>query len=208
VPAFDIFDHDAALKASADCPVLELKQAWRRTPEQGLQPGTVRVGWRGNDLLILALLTDASIVTRATEDNQILCELGDAFEIFLGQSGSEGYLEFHVDPAGKRLQLRWPDARAIKEVMEGRTTLDRFLVERPLLGHSSRVVQGGWSVCAAIPGTVFQAPAGRLLGRTWRASFSRYDYSSDKGEPVLSSTSPHAELSFHRQHEWAILEFR
>ncbi|MEI8343284.1 MAG: hypothetical protein WCH43_17320, partial [Verrucomicrobiota bacterium] len=46
-----------------------------------------------------------------------------------------------------------------------------------------------------------------LEGRTWLASFSRYDYSSAEAPPVLSSTSPHAEVSFHRQQEWAELLF-
>ncbi len=77
VPIFDLNDHDSARMAFSACPVMEMGQAWRRVQEQDLQPGSVRVGWRGNDLFILALLTDTSIVTSATKDNQILCDLGD-----------------------------------------------------------------------------------------------------------------------------------
>jgi hypothetical protein len=40
-----------------------------------------------------------------------------------------------------------------------------------------------------------------------RIRFSRYDYTRGMGEPVLSSTSPHRRLDFHRQHEWGTLDF-
>jgi len=42
---------------------------------------------------------------------------------------------------------------------------------------------------------------------SWRFSFSRYDASRGTRPPVLSSTSPHQALNFHRIHEWGNLIF-
>jgi hypothetical protein len=208
VPIFETSDHDAAQKAFSVCPVLEMGQTWRQMQEQTFQPGNVRVGWHGNDLVILAFLTDTSIVTGATKNNQLLCELGDTFEVFLGESGSECYMEFHVDPTGKKLQLRWPNTHAIQEVMEGKVNIERFFVESPLFVYSCNVRHGVWRICASFSGMIFNTDAKSLKGRTWRVSFSRYDYSSNKKEPVLSSTSPHTEMFFHRQNEWSLFEFQ
>jgi hypothetical protein len=47
-----------------------------------------------------------------------------------------------------------------------------------------------------------------LAGSEWRFSFSRYDYTRGTDAPVISSTSPHAEPSFHRLQEWGMIRFR
>jgi hypothetical protein len=49
---------------------------------------------------------------------------------------------------------------------------------------------------------------GPLASAEWLFSFSRYDYTRGRGEPVISSTSPHAAPAFHRQQEWGRLRFR
>ena len=41
----------------------------------------------------------------------------------------------------------------------------------------------------------------------WRFSFSRYDHTRGANNPVLSSSSPHQELDFHRQEDWGRLVF-
>jgi hypothetical protein len=38
-------------------------------------------------------------------------------------------------------------------------------------------------------------------------SFSRSDYTRGRKKPVLSSTSPHKVLNFHRQEEWGEMRF-
>jgi hypothetical protein len=67
--------------------------------------------------------------------------------------------------------------------------------------------QGRWWVLAAIPADMV-ADSGVLgPGSRWLFSFSRYDYTRGKPAPVLSSTSPHREVNFHRQQEWGTLLF-
>ena len=88
-----------------------LQQAWLAKPEEDFTPGIVRVGWRGNSLLVFAELEDANIFTHATADNQRMWELGDTFEMFLQAADSPGYAEFHVTPNNFHLQLRFPTAK-------------------------------------------------------------------------------------------------
>ena len=204
---FDIHDRPAALRAFSSAPVMEMVQGWRDQPEEHFLPAQVRVGWRGDRLLILAELHDNVVVTRATADNQLLCLLGDVFEIFLRDPGADPYIEFHVAPNGKRLQLRYPDHLAIHEMNPGNLPFEKLTVPGSLFDFSLWNDEGKWSVCASVPGSSLIAKGIPLGGRTWLASFSRYDYSSFEKPPVHSSTSPHAELSFHRQHEWAELHF-
>jgi hypothetical protein len=45
-----------------------------------------------------------------------------------------------------------------------------------------------------------------LAGQIWQISFGRYDYDMS-GAPVLSSTSPITQPSYHRRHEWREIEF-
>ena len=49
----------------------------------------VRLGWSGDNFLIFGQLTDNLLYTSATEDNQILCSYGAAFEIFLGDASGQ-----------------------------------------------------------------------------------------------------------------------
>lgn len=204
---FDIGDRDAVRTAFADAPPLHMQQGWREAPEEKFLPGRVRIGWRDDRLLIFGELTDEQLFTRATEDNQILCSFGDVFEIFLRDAEGECYAEFHVAPNGKRLQLLWPDAATIRGVGNGEISLDELKVPEPIFDFSQWSEGKTWCICASVPGSVFLPAGTPLEGRTWNASFSRYDYSSAEEPPVLSSTSPHEEVSFHRQQEWTEVFF-
>lgn len=206
--AFDITAPEAVRAAFAEAPVLQMQQAWREVPEGKFLPARVRIGWRGDRFLVFGELTDHLLYTRATEDNQILCSFGDVFEIFLRDSGGERYAEFHVAPNGKRLQLLWPDAATIRRVSNKEVSLDDLKVHEPIFDFSQWSEGPTWCICASVPGSAFLPVGTSLEGRTWLASFSRYDYSSAEEPPVLSSTSPHAEVSFHRQQEWAEVEFQ
>jgi hypothetical protein len=206
--AFDIGDRDAVRAAFADAPALEMQQAWSDAPEERFLPARVRIGWRADRFLVFGELTDNLLFTRATEDNQLLCSLGDAFEIFLRDSGGERYAEFHIAPNGKRLQLLWPDAATIRRVGKKEVALDDLKVHEPIFDFTQWSEGQTWCICASVPCSTFLPVGTPLEGRTWLASFSRYDYSSAEESPVLSSTSPHAEVSFHRQQEWAEVTFR
>jgi hypothetical protein len=204
---FDLGDRDAIRAAFADAPTLQMQQAWRDAPEEKFLPARVRIGWRGDRFLVFGELTDDLLFTQATEDNQLLCSLGDAFEIFLRDSEGEIYAEFHVAPNGKRLQLLWPDAATIRRVGKKEVSLDELKVYEPIFDFSQWSEGKTWCICASVPGSSFLPVCTSLCGRKWLASFSRYDYTSAEEPPVLSSTSPHAEPSFHRLHEWAEVLF-
>jgi hypothetical protein len=179
-----------------------MQQEWREYPEEKFLPAHVQVGWSRDNFFIFGQLTDNLLFTSSTEDNQILCSYGDVFEIFLGDAEGRSYVEFHVAPNGKRLQLLWPDYESFLKYEERGEGISSFLVDQPIF-HFSQWVDGNvWCICASVPVATFLPPGTALEGRTLRASFSRYDYSSAAEPPVLSSTSPHAVPSFHRQQEW------
>lgn len=204
---FDLRDPAAVREAFACAPGLPMQQAWRGAPEEKFLPARVRIGWRDNRFLIFGELSDNLLFTRATRDNQLLCTLGDVFEIFLRDAGGGSYAEFHVAPNGLRLQLLWPDAATFRRVGKEEVSLEELKVPEPIFDFSQWSEGRTWCICASVPASVF-LPAGiPLPGRRWMVSFSRYDYSSPEEPPVLSSTSPHAEVSFHRQQEWTEVEF-
>jgi len=64
-----------------------------------------------------------------------------------------------------------------------------------------------WRVLASIPLERVAETGRPVAGDSWLFSFSRYDYTQGKAAPVLSSTSPHQVLSYHRQQEWGTLVF-
>ncbi len=67
--------------------------------------------------------------------------------------------------------------------------------------------EGPWTVQVSIPLDMVCEQGKVRTGDRWKFSFSRYDYTRGTATPVLSSSSPHAELSFHRQQEWGTLVF-
>ncbi|MFZ4388332.1 MAG: hypothetical protein ACOYOI_09265, partial [Chthoniobacterales bacterium] len=128
LPVFDIHDHGAVRAAFASAPVLQMQQAWREHPEDKFLPAHVQVGWSRDNFFIFGQLTDNLLFTSSTEDNQILCSYGDVFEIFLGDAEGRSYVEFHVAPNGKRLQLLWPDLESFLKYQEKGVEISSFLV--------------------------------------------------------------------------------
>jgi hypothetical protein len=183
-----------------------LRQSWLAKPEEDFTPGIVRVGWRGNSLLVFAELEDADIFTRATADNQRMWELGDTFEIFLQPADSPGYTEFHITPNNRHLQLRFPDGQAARRA-QAANLFDELLLQGAFFHSRTWVETRQWFIYAEIPALavcgVDQPPA----GTQWRFSFSRYDYIRSRREPIISSSSPHSEPDFHRREEWGTLHF-
>jgi hypothetical protein len=59
-----------------------------------------------------------------------------------------------------------------------------------------------WEVAAEIPLDLICEASRPQSGSRWLFSFSRYDYTRGREKPLLSSTSPHTVLNFHRQEEW------
>lgn len=201
----DLASVRAAFETAAHCGML---QAWQATLSRNFAPAFVRVGWQHNTVLVFAELTDMDIFTRASGLNQRMWELGDTMEIFLRPDGQKTYYEFHVTPNNQRLQLRIPDPAAIR-CARGAGKFDEFLI--PQDSFQSRVwvedQQSRWCVFVQIPAKLICGSGESLAGSQWHYSFSRYDYTRGVHDPVLSSSSPHLEADFHRQHEWGVLQF-
>lgn len=208
LPAYDAGDLAAVRRAFAAASLCDLGQAWQASVSAHFAPGRIRVGWREDTLLVFAELTDQDVFTRATAPNQRMWELGDALEIFLRPDRQTAYVEFHVTPKNLRLQLRIPDTATLRRA-QAANVFDEFLVPGDAFQSAVWVQPEAqqWFVHAVIPAGRVAGPGRLAAGDRWHFSFSRYDYTRGIGEPVISSTSPHAVADFHRQQEWGELVF-
>jgi len=193
-----------AFRPFVSCP---LQQSWQRKPSNAFAPASVWVAWCDHELFVYAELVDADVCTEASGPNQRLWELGDAFEIFLGENGDDAYVELQVSPNNQRLQLRYESQKAL-EYARRHNDLNAALTPREAFRSKVWIGSGEWHVFAAIPAALVCGGRTPLPGSCWRYSFSRYDYTSGNGEPVISSSSPHARADFHRKHEWGHLYFK
>jgi hypothetical protein len=208
LPDFEPGNLDAVRRAFQNADACGLRQAWLEKPEADFAPAVVRTGWRGDSLLIFAELTDADIFTAATSHNQRFWELGDTFEIFLRPAEQQAYLEFHVAPNNLHLQLRFPDADAVKRAAATNSFENSLIPGETVFASRVWTQPQCWLVFAEIPArSVVEKPT-PLPGSEWFFSFSRYDCTHGRGKPVISSTSPHVQPNFHRQQEWGKLLFQ
>jgi hypothetical protein len=186
-----------------------LQQAWLAKLERDFRPATVRTGWFGNSLRVFAELEDADIFTSATSHNQRMWELGDVLEIFLQPAGSPDYVELHVTPNNRRLQLRFPDTATLRRAQANNFFDDLILSDGVFHSHTwTQPEKGRWYVHAEFPAALVCGHDRLPAEGEWRFSFSRYDYTRGRQEPVISSTSPHAQPDFHRREEWGTLFFK
>lgn len=206
-----------ALMGSLECGP-RFGQAWRNGHEASLLPSTLSLQWTDSSLIAQAFLADSEVVTRASADGQRLWELGDTFEIFLGDPESVAYSEFHISPNGFKLALRFTgpgdvaSARASGDLGPFTVPADVFQAQAGAAdafpGWKIEGGQSGWYAFASIPA---QAVTGRERiqpNETWEGHFARYDYSAGGPQPVLSSTAPLRALDFHRRNDWNRLVFK
>lgn len=191
----------------AGAEAVAMRQAWRAQPAPGLRPASVRCGWNAQALLVFAVLDDADIFNPVDAFNAPAFLHGDVFEMFLRPTGQEAYYEFHVSPRNQRFQLRIPSAAAFAAPRSVAGIPPAWLVSDWQIGSRVQVdaANGCWRVLASIPLARVAENGPAAVGDTWRFSFSRYDYTQGQAAPVLSSTSPHRVLSYHRQQEWGML---
>jgi hypothetical protein len=187
-------------------PACSLGQTWQPWRSEAFAPCSVRVAWSGDEVLVYAELTDVDIHTKASGLNQRLWELGDSFEMFLGRETEDAYVELQVAPNNQRLQLRY-ESHAALERARRLNNLDAVLISGEAFRSQVWITSGEWHVFAAIPVGLVCVGQTELPGSCWRYSFSRYDYTTGNAEPVISSSSPHAQADFHRKHEWGHLYF-
>ncbi|MFW5894125.1 MAG: carbohydrate-binding family 9-like protein [Verrucomicrobiota bacterium] len=182
-------------------------QAWRDCPQENLRPAVARVARADDSLLIYAILEDEHIFNPVTEHNEPAFTKGDVFEIFLRPDQQSAYFEFHVNPQNQKFQLRIPSAEEFHKDRGGCGMPHDWLIRD--WQFESRVKlepeHARWRVLVQIPLSRIVERGSASPGTTMRFSFSRYDYPAPGQEPVLSSTSPHRQLNFHRQQEWGLL---
>jgi hypothetical protein len=193
LPQADAMPTNLALSA----PIF-MQQGWLTAPEPDFLPAAIRVGWTSSRLIILAEIPDRDIFTKATGPNQKMWELGDAFEIFFKSEDRSDYVELHVTPPNFRLQFHFESSgKPFTQIDDG--------------VFSSRVeintANQRWTVYAEVPAYLVSGRNNIRCGESWHFSFSRYDASRDGRPPILSSTSPHQALNFHRTQEWKKITF-
>jgi hypothetical protein len=206
--AFDSGDLDCVRKMFQTIVRHPLKQAWLEKEEADFAPGFVRIGWRENSLLVFAELIDVDIFNAATSLNQRAWEMGDTFEIFLQPVDYPMYFEFQVTPNNHRVQLQFANIGDVENIrksgsVEPALMYNEAFRSRTWINHNVKC----WYVYAEIEAEKLGDQAGPLQGRQWRFSFGRYDYTRNRSEPIISSTSLHAEPDFHRQQEWGVIDF-
>ena len=208
LPAFDEGDLESVRAAFADVPACALGQAWRKEPESGFLPATVKFSWRADALLMFAELNDVQIVSRATGLNQRMWELGDVLEVFLRPEKQSAYVEFQITPPNHTLQLRFPDTATLRQA-QAANHFDDFLLPGRVF-HSRTWLEPErqrWFVYAAFPVTVVGGAKEVIPGERWHFSVSRFEDSGAGQAPIPSSTSPHPTPDFHRQSEWGLIQF-
>jgi len=193
LPQGDAIPDSLALSA----PVL-MQQGWLDAPQANFLAAEIRVGWTPSRLVVLAEIPDRDIFTEATGPNQRTWELGDVFEIFLKPEDRSDYVELHVTPPNFRLQLEFespgkPATKLDEGVFSSRVKID--------------TANQQWTVYAEVPASLVSRREHIEAGESWLFSFSRYDASRDGRPPILSSTSPHQAINFHRIHEWGKITF-
>lgn len=182
-----------------------MTQAWRETPQCEMEPSRVQIGWREKKFWVFAEMTDKDIVNPATKLNEETYQLGDTFEIFIADKRLPHYLELHVSPFNQQMQLWVPRAKHSHDDGEWQT----HFIDEPIFQSWTQVSceENRWRVLAAV---AFDQLTGKQIiqsGVEWLASFSRYDYTTGKNHPILSSTSLHRQLDFHRQQDWRTVVF-
>ncbi len=208
-PEFDRTTLESVRHAFQIVEPISFRQSWRAEEEAAFCPATVRVRWRERSLLVFAELRDADAFNNATKPNQRTWELCDTFEMFLRPEGGAGYTELHVTPNNQRLQLHYPRGIAPELALQaGR--FEEFLLPEDSFDSATWVdaKNSRWSVYAEIPALTICEAEAPLENSQWRFSFCRYDYTRGVRDPVISSTSPHAQPDFHRQHDWGRLTFK
>lgn len=209
IPEVDTSDWKAVRHAFRDAPALHFGQAWNEKRERGFRKGNVRIGWQGDRFLYFAELSDRDVTTQASKRNQHLWMLGDVLEIFTGVHGRPSYIEYHTAPNGQILQLLFPSAETLQN-LGGLNGLKSVMVIDDEATVRTRKTRTGWEVYGEVPAASVRArkpSKASLAGQVWDLHFGRYDYSSDKKDPILSSTAPLTVAAYHRRHEWQQIEF-
>lgn len=174
---------------------------WNRTtpgPEHGTK---ARLLWDREALYFSAEMTDADVRAFGSKHNDSLWN-GDVFEMFFKPSvGRPEYFEFQVNPKSVLFESAF---------LGRNRPAEPIATARPLgMSAVASTIPGGWSVEGQIPWGAFGPTFGRPEpGSSWSFALCRYDYfGSEKTAPVLVSSAPLSQPSFHRFEDYGRLRF-
>jgi hypothetical protein len=177
--------------------------------EPGFRPMRVKTGWTRDAWYVHAEIEDADIFNPEKQFNALSFMKGDVFEIFLRPCDQDAYFEFHVTPENQKLQLRFPSSAELAAPRAQPGLPPEWFISHRVIESRVRVntATQRWEVAAEIPLDLICEASRPQSGSRWLFSFSRYDYTRGREKPLLSSTSPHTVLNFHRQEDWGELRF-
>lgn len=196
-------DVGAALKNAPTC---SMGQSWKPDSELLKEGATVSVAHFGQMLIIYAELKDKDIFNTGGAGSEKLYKSGDVFEVFLRRKSTSEYIEHHIAPGNREMQLKWSPAGTGSNTADTRKSFPgKVRVQSQVLIQPERNL---WRILALVP--LNELPGGKAeVGETnWYFSFGRYDYTKSESmeKPVVASTSPHKKRAFHTQSEWGRLK--
>ncbi|MDR3619109.1 MAG: carbohydrate-binding family 9-like protein [Paludisphaera borealis] len=187
-------------------PIEDFAANWAGAPRSGTR---AYLAWDDEALYYAAEMTDAELRAFGTKRNDHLWE-GDVFEAFFKPSKDRPeYYEFQANPREVVFEVAFPR----------RGDLGHAFNQEPVLGNKAVVAldgtldqpgdkDRGWIVEGRIPWTAFAASGGAPKpGAKWSFALCRYDYGPAGTEPVLMSSAPLTEPSFHHYEDYGTLTF-
>lgn len=179
---------------------------WTRTPRAGTFAYLV---WDDDALYYAASMVDAELRSFGSKRNDTLWE-GDVFELFFKPSKLKPeYFEFQANPRALVFEMAFPK--------RGGNPL-AFKTAPPLGSKAVVALDGtldqpgdrdrGWSLEGRIPWSAFALAGGKPSpGDEWSFALCRYDYGPEGTRPVLMSSAPLTQPSFHRHEDYATIRF-
>jgi hypothetical protein len=165
--------------------------------------------WDDDALYYAASMADTELRSFGTKRNDTLWN-GDVFELFFKPSAKRSaYYEFQANPRGVVFEMYFPK--------RGAAPAD-YSASRPLGNKAVAALKGtldqpgnrdsGWSVEGRVPWSAFAHSGGKPKpGAEWLFALCRYDYGPKGTAPVLTSSAPLTQPSFHRYEDYGKLRF-
>ncbi len=187
--------------------IVHFPSFWNQTDN-----GTVtqaRLAWDDEALYFAALMRDKELRSFGTKRNDQLWN-GDVFELFFKPSVERpAYYEFQVNPKSVILELPFTTPGTRFEDLVGLPP-SGFTAVAHVVGTLDQPgdQDEAWIVEGRIPWSRFEASDGRpTIGDVWTFALCRYDYGPEGTKPLLMSSAPLEQPSFHRTEDYGKLTF-
>jgi hypothetical protein len=187
-------------------PIEQFASYWDKTSRAGTKAYLV---WDDEALYYGGTMNDLELRSFGKKRNDSLWN-GDVFEMFFKPSVDKPeYYEFQANPRALIFECAFPR----------RNVYPKDIGKAPILGNEAAVtINGtldqpgdhdkGWTVEGRIPWTAFAPSGGKPKpGDEWRFALCRYDFGAEGTKPVLMSSAPLTQPSFHRHEDYGKLRF-